>query len=60
MTPVRSQERPSEKEKAQPPRPPRSGHSGKGADSALKRMREWEQRRAREREAPPRDKPAAA
>lgn len=60
VSPARSADRPADKDKAQPPRPPRSGRSGKGADSALKQLREWEQRRARDRAAPVRDKPSPA
>ena len=36
--------------------PPRAGHSGKGAESAMKQMREWEDGRADDRVPPPSDK----
>lgn len=61
------QERSPEKRDKPAPAPPRqqrraatghSGHSGHGADSALKQLREWEQRRASDRVAPDRDGPS--
>jgi len=45
---VSSQDRPTEKRDKAPPGAARpSGRSGRGADSAMKQLREWEQRRAR-------------
>jgi hypothetical protein len=53
-------QRPDDKNerRATPPRQQRAGgRSGRGADSAMKSLREWEQRRASDRALPPRHKP---
>jgi hypothetical protein len=57
---VSNQERPtSEKNQESTQRPTSgTGRSGTGADSAMKQLREWEQRRADDRDAPLSDKPA--
>ena len=49
------------KQPTQPDEQPRPGdtHSGRGAESAMRRLREWEQRRAKGESGTPRDRPVA-
>jgi hypothetical protein len=56
-----AQQDPSKQQQPQQDEQQRPGdaHSGRGVESAMRRLREWEQRRAKGESGPPRDRPAA-